>query len=60
MDVKFIVNGSLLEGFVNDVLQCRVVDTDLVSGMSGLYSFKSKGAFDDVVISVIDSDVLKP
>jgi hypothetical protein len=55
--VKFVVNGSSLEGTVNGVLQCRVTDTDIVSGQSGLYSFKSKGSFDDLVIRVIDSDV---
>jgi pectate lyase len=57
VDVKLVVNGSSLEGYVNGVLQCRVTDTDLVSGKSGLYSFKSKSSFDDVVIRVIDSSV---
>lgn len=55
--VKFVVNGSSLEGYVNGVLQCRVTDTDLVSGKSGLYSYKSKGSFDDVVFSLIESSV---
>jgi pectate lyase len=57
VDVKLIANGSSLEGYVNGVLQCSVKDTDLVSGKSGLYSFKSKASFDDVVIRVIDSSV---
>ncbi|MFC1760849.1 right-handed parallel beta-helix repeat-containing protein [Planctomycetota bacterium] len=57
VEVRFVVNGSTLEGTVNGVLQCRVTDTDLVSGKSGLYSFKSKGSFDDVVIGAIDLDV---
>ena len=57
VDVKLVVNGSSLEGYVNDVLQCSVKDTDLVSGKSGLYSYKSKGSFDDVVFRVIDSQV---
>ena len=56
-DVKLVVNGSSLEGYVNGVLQCRVTDTDLVKGKSGLYSYKSKGSFDDVVFRVIDSSV---
>ena len=42
---------------MNGVLQCSVTDTDLVSGKSGLYSFKSKGSFDDVAFRVIDSSV---
>jgi len=57
VDVKLVVNGSALEGYVNGVLQCRVTDTDLVSGKSGLYSFRSKGSFDDVVFSLIESSV---
>jgi len=57
VDVKLVVNGSTLEGYINGVLQCRVTDTDLVSGKPGLYSFKSKGSFDDAVIRVIDSPV---
>ncbi|TWU44202.1 hypothetical protein Q31b_17380 [Novipirellula aureliae] len=57
VDVKFVVNNSLLEGYVNGVRQCRVTDTDLVSGQCGLYSFKCKGSFDDVVIRFIDLDL---
>jgi len=57
VDVKLVVNGSSLEGYVNGVLQCRVTDTDLVKGKSGLYSYKSKGSFDDVVFRAIDSSV---
>jgi hypothetical protein len=57
VDVKFVVNGSSLEGYVNGVLQCRVTDTDLVKGKSGLYSYKSKGSFDDVTFRVIEASV---
>jgi pectate lyase len=56
-DVKLVANGSSLKGYVNGVLQCSVTDTNLVSGKSGLYSYKSKGAFDDVAFRVIDSSL---
>ena len=56
VDVKLVVDGSSLKGYAGGDLQCHAVDTDLVSGKSGLYSFKSKSTFDDVIISVIDSE----
>ncbi|WP_135548002.1 golvesin C-terminal-like domain-containing protein [Paenibacillus cymbidii] len=47
-NVKLVVDGTSLKGYVNGVLQAQATDSALTAGKIGVYGFKIKASFDNV------------
>ena len=50
MDVKVVTKGSAFEFYINDELQGELEDKDYEKGSVGVWCWKAKASFDDVMV----------